>query len=720
MQALLKVCHIDRAEQVLPDEVRIILRLIPDVLERFERRLAAASPDGFSIILEEVPALDDRAPLCLKKITRKIPERIPRKALQRGGIAVDVPLVPPVLHLLCEDRFMRSDRLQIAVDRRHFLPPFPKVRSLHEILSEDLEKGLDVLRKVSVLNGPERVEGDFVESRDAPEIKVPSGHRIEHFGERMDRAEERIIADKSLVIFEKLFIAVAKEPFLIGGNIIALVRPDHDVIRVRTKPGPALLVDLPVHDDKKVIRDLTEPLQKFNDISVRMPVFIIKRIHAAALCMFSFQNQIICSYTLCVPDFSIDHGRGIHIVEADRVLIRDDIDITDVIQSVVDREPVVREADAAQGEQIAPSLQIHLLLKFHHSHVSGLKGPRINALEHRIGPGDLRPLRILDSEAEKRVDQLPVEFDLHFDREFASLDDAGINFPLVIDNGEINDLRLFLTVVEELGIHFQLPVPLSLRILLVEVAGDVLLDRGTVVGVRVVDKDLLVDIDHPLGIAFCLLMSLVEKNDTVTVLGYRAEVMADEEDRLPGLLELLELVVALGLEEDVTDGESFIDDEDLRVDIDRDGKGEADEHTGGIGLHGLIDEITDVRERDDVVEPRIHLLAGESHDRPVHIDVLEPCIFLIETSAQLEQGRNSSADSHTAFGRVQNAGYDLKDRGLSGTVGPDDAHALPSSHIEADVLQRIDFLIALLSAESERFLQAVHRLVVELILFCYM
>ena len=102
----------------------------------------------------------------------------------------------------------------------------------------------------------------------------------------MDRAEERIIADKSLVIFEKLFIAVTKEPFLIGGNIIALVRPDHDVIRVRTKPDPALLVDLPVHDDKKVIRYLTEPLQKFNDISVRMPVFIIKRIHAAALCMF--------------------------------------------------------------------------------------------------------------------------------------------------------------------------------------------------------------------------------------------------------------------------------------------------------------------------------------------------------------------------------------------------------------------------------------------------
>ena len=71
--------------------------------------------------------------------------------------------------------------------------------------------------------------------------------------------------------------------------------------------------------------------------------------------------------------------------------------------------------------------------------------------------------------------------------------------------------------------------------------------------------------------------------------------MTDEDDRLAHFLEFFEFMITFCLEKYITDAQSLIYDQDLRLDIDRHCKRQADEHTAGIGLYRLIDIISDIR-----------------------------------------------------------------------------------------------------------------------------
>ena len=111
--------------------------------------------------------------------------------------------------------------------------------------------------------------------------------------------------------------------------------------------------------------------------------------------------------------------------------------------------------------------------------------------------------------------------------------------------------------------------------------------------------------------------------------------MADEKYRLALLLELLELVIALCLEEHVADTESLIDDQNLRVDVDGHRERESYEHSARVGLDRLVDKVADVSEGNDFLQPGIDLLAGEAHDRTVDINILQTGVFRVEARAEL-------------------------------------------------------------------------------------
>ena len=194
--------------------------------------------------------------------------------------------------------------------------------------------------------------------------------------------------------------------------------------------------------------------------------------------------------------------------------------------------------------------------------------------------------------------------------------------------------------------------------------------------------------------------------------------MADHQDGGAVLHHLFHAPVALGLEENVTHGEGLVHDQDLRLHVDGQRKGKADEHTGGIGLHGLVHEIPDVREVQDVLHFCVHLLPGEAHHGPVHVDVLYTGVVGIEARAQLQQGGDVSVHLHRSGGGAQDAGDDLQDRGLSGAVGPDDAHGLALFHVEGKLVQGEEVLVIRLVRETHGFLQPVDGPVVELVNFC--
>ena len=81
-----------------------------------------------------------------------------------------------------------------------------------------------------------------------------------------------------------------------------------------------------------------------------------------------------------------------------------------------------------------------------------------------------------------------------------------------------------------------------------------------------------------------------------------AEVVADEDDRLPGRADVVEGREALLLEARVADGEDLVEQEDVERHLDRDREREADLHARGVVLQLLVDEPLELGEGDDLVE----------------------------------------------------------------------------------------------------------------------
>ena len=113
--------------------------------------------------------------------------------------------------------------------------------------------------------------------------------------------------------------------------------------------------------------------------------------------------------------------------------------------------------------------------------------------------------------------------------------------------------------------------------------------------------------DDALGVAGALDAAGVEPQRLVAETLDHAERMRDEQDRLAAALELTELVEALVREAFVADGEHFVHQQDLRIDVDRHGEAEPHVHPRRVGLDRRVDEFLHLGELDDLVEALRHL-----------------------------------------------------------------------------------------------------------------
>ena len=137
----------------------------------------------------------------------------------------------------------------------------------------------------------------------------------------------------------------------------------------------------------------------------------------------------------------------------------------------------------------------------------------------------------------------------------------------------------------------------------------------------------------------------------------------------------------------VPDGEGLVDDEHLRVDADRDGKGEPHDHAARVGSDGLVDEVADVGEVGDLVEPGADFPLGQPEDRAVEENILHAREVGIEARAQLEQRGDPTMDLDLAGAGRQGARDQLQEGGLAGAVGADNAEGFAAPHLEGAVTQ---------------------------------
>src|SRR5215472_6896721 len=182
-------------------------------------------------------------------------------------------------------------------------------------------------------------------------------------------------------------------------------------------------------------------------------------------------------------------------------------------------------------------------------------------------------------------------------------------------------------------------------------------------------------IQHPLG----------ETSD-------RGHIVADEQHSAAAAGNFGHLAEALPLEIDVADSEHLVDDQDLGFKMRGDRERKTDIHAAGIALDRGVEEFLDVGKGDDLIEFFADLGAAHTEDRAVEIDVLAAGQFGVKAGADFEQARDAAAERDPPGSRFGDTAQNFQKGALAGAVAADDAQNVALLDLEADILERPEFL----------------------------
>ena len=144
----------------------------------------------------------------------------------------------------------------------------------------------------------------------------------------------------------------------------------------------------------------------------------------------------------------------------------------------------------------------------------------------------------------------------------------------------------------------------------------------------------------------------------------------------PRCLNSRDLAEALALELLVADGEHLVEQQHVGLDVRGDGEAEPHVHPRRVGAHGQVDELLELRERDDLVHRLAHARAREAVDRAVQVDVLAPGEVGVEAGAELEQRRDAAAGLDAAARRLDDLRDEPQQRRLARAVTADEPDRL--------------------------------------------
>ena len=163
--------------------------------------------------------------------------------------------------------------------------------------------------------------------------------------------------------------------------------------------------------------------------------------------------------------------------------------------------------------------------------------------------------------------------------------------------------------------------------------------------------------------------------------------MGDDQHGFAGPAKGVNLAEAFLLEVVIADGQDFIDQEDVGIDLDSHGKPKAHVHAGGIVFDGLVDEIPETGKIDDGLEALAHLPTAQAHDRAGQEDVFAACEVGMKAGPELQQGRDGAGGPDPAGGRNFRARQQGKQSAFTGAVGADNPQRLAAAHRKINIPQ---------------------------------
>ena len=135
--------------------------------------------------------------------------------------------------------------------------------------------------------------------------------------------------------------------------------------------------------------------------------------------------------------------------------------------------------------------------------------------------------------------------------------------------------------------------------------------------------------------------------------------MRNEEDGRPALLKRFDVSKAFGLKLGITNGQRFVNDQNIRIRLCLHSESKSDTHAARIRFNRLVDEISDARKIKNTVETLLDLLIGKSEQCAVHINIFTPSEFRIETRAKFQQRGDAPVGLYTAAAGVKRAANEL-------------------------------------------------------------
>src|SRR6266576_4755358 len=179
----------------------------------------------------------------------------------------------------------------------------------------------------------------------------------------------------------------------------------------------------------------------------------------------------------------------------------------------------------------------------------------------------------------------------------------------------------------------------------------------------------------------------VNPNPAVGETANLIELMRDEDDCASCAGDIAHLAEAFFLEIYVADGQDFIDEENLRLEVSSDSEGQADVHAGRVVLYGGVNEFFELGEGYDFVELALDFALAHAEDGAGEKRVFVAGQLGMKAGADFEERPAAAVNLRPTSGGTGDARADFQKSGFASAVAADEAEDFAVFHFEGDVFQ---------------------------------
>ncbi len=176
----------------------------------------------------------------------------------------------------------------------------------------------------------------------------------------------------------------------------------------------------------------------------------------------------------------------------------------------------------------------------------------------------------------------------------------------------------------------------------------------------------------------------------------RSARVRDEDDGASGGKKPLECGHALALKLLVADGKNFVEQENLRIEVRRNGKPQAHVHSRRVVLDRDVHEVLKPRVRHHLVVDGERLCAREAVNRRIQQHVLLAGELRMEAGAELDHAGDvcAAADAEVSARRSVDSRDQLEERALARAIPSDERQRLPIRYSQGHAAKRPELLVA--------------------------